>query len=157
MKNWLRLTLITLTVGGGFTGFSVTLQQLFNPQSQQPGYFVLLIVFLALYGFITASGLVFVQNPRRTGPLVVALAMQIPWVSSPLVAYRFTSGFHITIGLIGGSFGGGLHLGSDWQCSVFQQLPWGIGVNLFAVLVVFLLIRSLQTVPRACMNSSGSL
>jgi len=144
MKLWLRLTLITLTVGGGFTGFSVTLQQLFKPQSQEPVYFILLVVFLALYAFVTASGLVLVQNPRRTGPLFIAIAMQIPWVCSPLISYRFTSGFHVTIGLIGGSFGGGFHFGSDWQCSVFQQIPWGIGVNLFAVLVLVLLARSVQ-------------
>ncbi len=139
MKPWLRLTLITLTVGGGFTGFSVTMQQLFKPQSQQPVYFALLVGFLALYAFVTASGLLFVQNPRQTGPLFIAIAMQVPWVSSPLFTYRFTSGFHVTIGVVGGSLGGGFNLGSDWQCNVFQKLPWGIGVNLFALVIMILL------------------
>src|SRR5215831_17858454 len=33
MKPWLRLTLITMTVGGGFTGVAVTLQSLVARQS----------------------------------------------------------------------------------------------------------------------------
>jgi hypothetical protein len=48
MKTWLRLTLITMTVGGGFAGVLITAQTLFNSEGSGPGYFVILAVFLAL-------------------------------------------------------------------------------------------------------------
>lgn len=142
MKPWLRLTLITMTVGGGFTGFVLTFQSLLNPQSQQPAYFVFMTAFLAFYAFVTISGLLFVQNPRRTRLLLVALVLQIPWISSPLIAYQFTAGFHVTVGLIGGSLIAEFWLGSYWQFSLFQELSWGAGVNLFALLMLVLLGRS---------------
>ncbi len=145
MNAWLRLTLITVTVGGGFSGFTATLQQLSSLQSQPPASSILMVGFLGLYALVTISGLLFVQDQRRTVPLIIALAIQIPWVSSPLFAYRFSAAFHLTIGLIGGKLNGGFRLGSDWQCSLFQKLPWGVGVNLFALLVVLLLARTLQT------------
>ncbi len=150
MKPWLRLTLITVAVGGGFTGFAATLQQLLKPQNQQPAYFVLVFGFLSLYAFVTFSGLLLVLNERQTSPLLVAFALQIPWVSSPLLAFRFTAGFHVTVGLLGGTFSGGFSLGSEWQCNLFQKLPWGIGVNLFAVLIVIILIypKASRLLPR---------
>ena len=145
MKAWLRLTLITMTVGGGLSGFTATLQQLSSFQSQPPASSVLMVGFLGLYAMVTISGLLFVQDQRRIVPLIIALAIQIPWVSSPIFAYRFTAAFHLTIGLIGGKLNGGFRLGSDWQCSLFQKLPWGVGVNLFTLLIVILLARSIRT------------
>jgi hypothetical protein len=79
MKPWLRLTLITATVGGGFTGIAVTVQALLNPQNQSP--LLLMGFFLALFTYVTVSGLIFVQNPERKRPLIAALAIQIPWIS----------------------------------------------------------------------------
>jgi hypothetical protein len=99
----------------------------------------IVLAFLALYGWVTASGLIFTHNDRRIGPMLVAVALQIPWFSCPLFSYRFTSGFHLTAGVIGGRFNAGFNLGSDWQCSVLQGSPWGFGVNLFAILMLALL------------------
>src|SRR6516225_2116906 len=100
MKTWLRLTLVTVTVGGGFTGVAITLQALLSPQ-QQPLAYILLLAFLALFAFVTASGLIFVHNPQRTALLVPAIALQIPWVSSPLIAYKFAAGFQVGAALFG--------------------------------------------------------
>lgn len=136
------LALIALTVGGGFTGFALTLQYLLALQAQQPIYFLTAFAFLALYAFVTLSGLLFVHNPQRTLPLFIAVGLQIPWISSPLLAYRFTAGLQATVGLTGGTFAWRLGLGSDWHCSVFQKLPWGAGVNLIAVLMLVLLAHS---------------
>ena len=144
MKTWLRLTLITMTVGGGFTGVALTLQTLLGLLGRQPLNFVLGAGILALYVFVTVSGLLFVQNLRRTGPLVVSIALQVPWVSSPLIAYRFAAGFQVSAAFIGGRFNGGVRLGSDFQINVLQQLPWGAGANIFALIVLVLLVRSLQ-------------
>lgn len=148
MKSWLRLTLITVTVGGGFTGVALTLQLLLRP-SQPLAYYLLMVAFLALFAFITVSGLVFVHNPQRTDLLIVALALQIPWVSSPIITYRLAGGFQVSVALIGGRFAGGFRLGSDFQINVFQLLPWGAGVNLFALALLVLLLRSTRMPDKA--------
>ena len=145
MKPWLRLTLITVTVGGGFTGIAITLQSLLAAQNQPPVNYVLMLGFMALFGFVTTSGLVFVQDPKRIDLLIVALAIQVPWVSSPLIAYKFAAGFQVCIALFGGHFYGGFRLGSDYQINFFQHLPWGAGINLFAVALLVLVVRATQT------------
>jgi len=97
MKTWLRLTLITMTVGGGFAGVILTIQSLLDSGSRGPVHLVLLAGFLALYAFVTACGLLFVHDPSRLRPLLVALAIQIPWVSTPLVVYKFAAGSHVVL------------------------------------------------------------
>lgn len=145
MKTWLRISIIFLTVGGGFCGFAATWQVLVNALKSAPHNptdIFLLVVFLALYGFVTIAGLVFSQNQRKILPILISFGLQIPWISSPFLSFRFTGGLHATIGIVGGGFGGGVSLGSDWQCSLFQQAPWGVGVNLFALFMFILLAHS---------------
>ncbi len=141
MKEWLRLTLVTMTIGGGFTGVAITLQAMVTGREQSPLGYVLMSMFLALFAFVTVSGIVFVHNPNRTSLLVVALVLQVPWVSSPIFAYKFAAGFQICGAVMGGNFAGGFRLGSDFQINFFQQLPWGIGINFFALALLVLLIR----------------
>jgi hypothetical protein len=142
MKPWLRLTLITATVGGGWTGVAITLQSLLGRRDQAAVYYVLMVAFLAVFAFITISGLVFVLHPERTTPLVLALALQIPLVSSPIVAYRLAAGFQVSVGFLDGRFSGGFRLGTDFQINFFQRLPWGVGINLFALVFLVLLVRA---------------
>jgi hypothetical protein len=156
MKSWLRLTLITVTVGGGFTGVALTLQLFLRP-SQPLAYYLLMLAFLALFAFITVSGLVFVHNPQRTDLLIVALGLQIPWVSSPVIAYKLAAGFQVCIALIAGRFAGGFRLGSDFQINVFQRLPWGAGVNLFALALLVLLLRAERMTHKALQPTAATL
>ena len=150
MKPWLRVITVLLTVGGGFTGFAMTLQQLFRASALPLGSVIVIYVFLLLYAFVTASGILFVQNDNRIAPLLVAFALQVPWISSPLLTYRFTAGFHVTAGIIGGGFNGGFSLGSDWVCILFKSdAPYGAGVNLFAIVMLAIMAHSLkQVAPR---------
>jgi hypothetical protein len=145
MKQWLRLTLVTMTIGGGFTGVAISLQALFSPQQQSLSGCILLLIFMALFAFVTASGVVFVHNPNRTTLLAVSLALQVPWVSSPIIAYKFAAGFQICGALIGGRPYGGLQLGSDFQINFLQPLPWGIGINFFALALLILLVQATRT------------
>ena len=145
MKPWLRLTLVTVTIGGGFTGIAITLQSLLSAQGQPTINYALISGFLALFAFVTVSGVVFVHDPNRIRLLILALALQIPWVSSPLIAYKFAAGFQVCAALIGGQFAGGFRLGSDFQINLFQRLPWGLGINFFALSLLVLLVRTTRT------------
>jgi len=149
MKPWLRLTVVTLAIGGGFSGFSLTIMRIPEVLKTQPVYLVIAFLFLALYAFVTASGIACVQKPERTAPLIFSFAIQIPLISSAFITYRFFAGFHVTIGVTGGGFFARCDLGSGWFCGLFQNPPpFGLGINLFALLMVVLLIRSHRAVLR---------
>ena len=142
MKTLFRLTLVTMTVGGGFAGIAMTLPMIFSTENRSAAVIFLMGIILALYAFVVASGLIYVQNPQRTGPLIVAFLLQVPWISSPLLVYKFTAGFQITAALIGGHPNGGFRIGSDFLISLLRPLPWGAGVNLVALAILFLLVWS---------------
>jgi hypothetical protein len=141
MKTWLRLLLITLTVGGGFTGLALSLQPMFEGKISEPALKVLLLAFAGAYVFVIVSGLLLVINPRRTWPVMIALLLQVPVFSSPIIAYRFSAGFHVTVSIIGGNLSAGFQLGSHWQFNLFQNVPWGIGINLFALCLLVVVAR----------------
>jgi|SRR5208283_4940343 len=150
MKTWLRLTLITITVGGGFTGVAITLQFLLNSEGQRGLNLSVAVVFLALYTYVTVCGLIFAQDAQQTRPLIAVLAIQIPWISSPLATYNFAAGFYAVVsvgspGRAGARFGAGAYLGSRFGLSLFQANPWRIGVNLFALAMLILLLRAGRT------------
>jgi len=90
MRTWLRLTVIAMTVGGGFTGFTATLQTLLHAHNSKLPSLLSMILSLVLYGYVTVSGLIFVENSSRTAPILAALALQVPSISSPIVTYTLT-------------------------------------------------------------------
>jgi hypothetical protein len=146
MKTWLRLTLVAATVGGGFAGMVLADQSLSNPAGHRPAYVVLMVAILALYTFVTASGLWFVWDIRRIRPLLAALAIQIPWLSTPLIVYKFAAGFFAVLtvgspeepGSFGLHFGAEALLGCMSRFAWHQEIPWSIGANVFALLLLVL-------------------
>jgi hypothetical protein len=103
MKPWLRLTLITISVGGGFTGFALTFQALQSGLSSHTEPLLNLLImgiFLLLNAGVAASGLLFVHDPECTRPLAASLAIQVPWISSPFLTYRFASGLELILSVL---------------------------------------------------------
>lgn len=164
MKSWLRLTLITMTVGGGFTGFVLTFQSLTNSPGQSPINLLIIAVFLAAYAYVTIAGLIFVHDAQRTRPLFVALAIQIPWFSSPIIVYRFAAGLLAVLSVGGPSEAGtfGLKLGANallgcsFRFQIAQENPWSIGINFFPLVMLVLLRRSSGITPIAPMTTTSS-
>src|SRR5262245_36675978 len=99
MNSALRLTLVTMTVGGGSAGAAITAQIMFSPQAETPAARGICMVFALLYLFVLTSGLWFVQNPRKLVPMATSLVLQIPVFSSPIVAYRFGAGVFAPAGV----------------------------------------------------------
>lgn len=141
MKPWLRWILIITQVGGGFTGIAATLDYLQNSGNTPSSGLMIPMGFVALYAFVTIAGVLFARDERRTRPLRTALWLQIPLISSPIIAWGFSAGFSLNMTLIGPELGANFWLGSFWQFYLFGELPWGIGINLFAALMLFLLGR----------------
>jgi hypothetical protein len=152
MKTWLRMTVVLMTVGGGFAGVLITANQLFHLEGHGVAYAILVSIFFLLYAFVATSGLMFVHDPRRTRPVLVALALQIPWVSGPIFAYQFASGLFAAMtvgtpeeaGRMNLHFGLNAQIGSQFSVAGFQEIPWSLGVNLIPFLIFVLLRRSVQ-------------
>jgi len=145
MKTWLRWVFIVISVGGGFTGIAIISEAMFRQEASLATWMIYGIAMI-LYLFTVVSGLIFADNPRRTLPLMVALIVQIPWVSSPIIVYSFCAGFRIAAGLLDGKIVLNWRLGSYVEIFLFgSSHPWGAGINFFAVLALILLLRYSRT------------
>jgi len=141
-----------MTVGGGFTGIVITAQSLFNSSGLSALNLALMVGFIGLYVFVTASGLIFVHDPTRTGPLFVALAIQIPELSSSVIVYKFVAGLEASFGVRWLENKGATSLNFDWVLQLgcrarvvfFQENPLRIGVNFAALACLILLSLALR-------------
>lgn len=150
MKTWLRLLLVLVTVGGGFAGVAAILKAMVDAHGflQFPG----LLLFLGLYTFVVVSGLILVWEPARTRPALVALALQIPWLSSTVLTYKFASGMCLSAALgppeeagrVGLRFFWYTHFGaySEFHLGGSGDAPLAFGANLIALVLFILVLRS---------------
>jgi hypothetical protein len=156
MKPWLRLTLIMMSVGGGFTGFALTFQVLqsgLSSHTEPPLNLLIMGIFLLLNAGVAASGLLFVHDPGCTRPLAASLAIQVPWISSSFLTYRFASGLELVLSATGPEkgedfafhFAWKCFIGSSWSFSISQEHPVGFGINLVAFALLIFLWRSART------------
>lgn len=148
MSSWLRLTLITMTVGGGFTGLVVSLQIFIQSLGQQWPSILIAAIMLLLYIYVFVAGLLFVQSPQRTGPLFWALLIQIPWISSSILVFNFAAGLGFLLGIkyadsgIGFAPGWYYAIGAHSDLVVMRHNPVIIGMNICAFGFLVLLLRS---------------
>jgi hypothetical protein len=161
MKSWLRKAYIILTVGGSFTGTVLTLQVFMSSKEAIPMVYAMYACFIGLYAYGIWAGLRFSENEEDKKHLIIFYWLQVPWVSSPIIGYRFAAGFHISGACIGDKLSGFFRLGSDWQFNLLQSIPWGIGLNFFALVMVLILMKkkkpnqSLQTTTMAVTDAAA--
>lgn len=141
MKLWLRRLHLVLTIGGGFAGMVITLQAIFTAKGANPMFYVVLGTFVCLYGYGVFAGVRFAETPGDKTHLAIFYWLQVLWISSPLIVYRFASGFHVSGAILGGQLAGFLRVGSDWQFSLLKAAPWGIRLNVFALVMAISAMR----------------
>jgi len=161
MQSWLRLTLITTTVGGGFAGFAATFSSLFDSPGEGILASTLRVTFLALYGYIVVSGLIFVQNPQRLGPLSIAFGLQVPSFSSPYLVYKLAAGPAVVAGFGSPTQPGKfftidwqLLLAGSWQFAILQRDRWQFCINLAALAFFASVWISRQRLKASTMHTS---
>ncbi|HTW94815.1 MAG TPA: hypothetical protein VMD30_08485 [Tepidisphaeraceae bacterium] len=156
MKVAFRWLLLVFTIGGGFTGVVLTTELMFQPQNAMN--LALLGCMTALYAFTVVAGLLFADHPRRIWPLIVAWIMQVPWISSPVIAYGFGEGLRLTVAVADSKLTWGLRFGTDFQFFLFQDRPVAIGLNLVALTFVILLFMAKHAQRRvSCANRNVRL
>jgi len=146
MNVWFRRLLLILTIGGGFVGVARTIQ--FFSHVDKVIAYVVLLAFVCLYGYGIFLGVKLSEGPAPLRHLRVYFGLQIPFISSPIVAYRFATGFQTTIAITQSGLGWDVRfLGSEGQFAILSQEPWGVGINVIALAIVFLLYSRLALVP----------
>ncbi len=146
MNVWFRRLLLILTIGGGFVGVARTIQ--FFSHVDKVIAYVVLLAFVCLYGYGIFLGVKLSEGPAPPRHLRVYFGLQIPFISSPIVAYRFATGFQTTIAITQSGLGWDVRfLGSEGQFAILSQEPWGVGINVIALAIVFLLYSRLAVVP----------
>ena len=146
MNVWFRRLLLILTIGGGFVGVARTIQ--FFSHVDKVIAYVVLLAFVCLYGYGIFLGVKLSEGPAPLRHLRVYFGLQIPFISSPIVAYRFATGFQTTIAITQSGLGWDVRfLGSEGQFAILSQEPWGEGINVVALAIVFLQYSPLAVVP----------
>jgi len=144
MNVWFCRLLLILTIGGGFLGVAITTQ--FFPQANKVIIYIMLLAFVGLYGYGIFVGLKLSEGSVPLRHLRLYFGLQIPFISSRVIAYRFCSGLQTTISIIQPGLRWDCRFGSEWQFSILSSAPWGVGINFVALAIVCLLYSRLAVV-----------
>jgi hypothetical protein len=125
---------------------------------------ILILTMIALSIFITVCGLAFVNDPRRIRLIEVALAVQVPYISSPLLVYKLICGTGLytvvclepvdDLAILFGHIGVRFQFGGYSSLAFWEQHPVAIGVN-WVPLLLFLIVRHSMRVASPPMLHAG--
>ena len=94
---------------------------------------------MILYAYGIFVGLKVNDGKIADKHVVIYFCLQLPLISSPLLLYRFTSGFHAAVGVVGKRFMWTVGVGSEWKFALLEPYPLGIAINLFPLAILFVL------------------
>ena len=146
MKIWQRRAIGILTLGGGSVGIAATIALLFTRTN--PIEWIFCVAFMMVYAWGVWCGVRLLERqPGSERSTLKYWLIQIPTFGSPLIGYFLSSGFHTTVSLQIAPFklNANFLLGSTFNYSLLQaEQPWLVGVNVFALVVAWLLARTVR-------------
>jgi len=139
--------LVVFTLVGALLGAGMTLWMIVPPllagAAVSPLIGLIFAGAIALYLLGGVAAIRFARNPAQRGLLRFYYALQVLALASPALELRFFSGAHLlpTLELQAQRFGVGVDFwfGSTWHVRLDGGAAWAVGVNLVAVLVLWLL------------------
>lgn len=144
MNLWTKRLLILLSVGGGYCGL-VFMFLLFPQVNGRIVGYLLVSAMMATFAFGIFSGLKFIEDEAKGLRLLRwFFAIQIPIVSSPVFAYQLSSGAAANLSFIGSNLAAFGRFGSEMGVWILQDRPWGLGLNVFALVMFIWTGRLLQ-------------
>lgn len=145
MNTWVRRTIGILTLGGSFTGLALSTQ--LAQQQHQALALVFTFLFALVYAWGTWCGLIILESGKAAArQACVFWGLQIPHLMSPVAGFSLTSGAAVMVSYAGSTgIAFKADIGSHFQYSLLQGLPFSIGINLFALgIFVYLGVLSHQ-------------
>jgi hypothetical protein len=132
-------------------GLHACLMAFFKQQTHDAGSLCVLTSVAALFCFTIMAGLLFMDNPKRTWPLIITFLLQVLTFSSPVLSYQFNAGSRVVIGFVFSS-ASNWHFVFDAVFGSFYEFswqdphqPWGIGVNLLPIVMLVMLAKCRRT------------
>jgi hypothetical protein len=141
---WGRRIIGVLLIGGGLVGFG-SLSLTFTSESVV-GSVISIILGVCLFAFSIIAGLALVEGSRN-GRLFtkIMLLIQIPMITSPIVTYKFFSGFTCGPKVMGNSLGFEFYFSSYFYFGWFiSWMDFQVGLNLYA-LAAFVFLRRMES------------
>ncbi len=137
MNIWAKRLFILLSIGGGYCG-AVFMFLLFPQVKGQIAGYILVSAMIATFAFGVFCGLSFIEDEEKGLKLLRwFFGIQIPILSSPLFAYQLSAGAGVNLSWIGSNMSIFWRFGSEMGVWILQDRPWGLGLNIFA-LVMFI-------------------
>jgi hypothetical protein len=136
---WFRKTITVFAIGGGFAGIVSTLKIAFGSTTWPISGWLIFASAVILYAYGIFVGLKVNDGKIADKHVVIYFCLQLPLISSPLLLYRFTSGFQAAVGIVGKRFMWTVGVGSEWKFALLEPYPLGIAINLFPLAILFLL------------------
>lgn len=130
---WFHRVLLVLIIGGSFIGISSILTSALAVKIWTASAYVGLILATLFYAYGLFVGVRLAEQPNDTRHVVIFYLLQVPLFSSPFFLFRFMAGADASVSYLGGTLVGNYRFGSFWEVGVLEQLPWGFGINLFAI------------------------
>jgi hypothetical protein len=135
MNIWTKRLFILLSVGGGYCG-AVFMFLLFPQVKGQIAGYILVSAMIATFGFGVFCGLRLIEDEEKGLRLLRwFFGVQIPILSSPLLAYQLSSGAGVNLSWIGSNMSIFWRFGSEMGVWILQDRPWGLGLNAFALVM----------------------
>lgn len=135
LPAWLRRVAGLLAIAGGGVGLTVSLAEVLSGRLDVLTSAVV-VAFAALYAFGVYVGMRALEaGPQSATPLFVFYLLQVPYVSTPWLSYRFASGANAHVLLSAEGATANWTLGSQFNFALFQVSPVALGCNLVAVVI----------------------
>jgi ABC-type transport system involved in multi-copper enzyme maturation permease subunit len=149
MHQWLQRINVIATVGGGFTGLAVSLTTLVSSWSQLKAMAVLIVLgFCVLCAWAIYVGLLISEGATVSRQLTAFYILQIPSFTTPGLSFHAGFGFMLYIGDLPNGNNIQWQLGADWNAGLLSGDGWSFAINLFPILLLWLLRRSNKSLER---------
>ncbi|KJF82112.1 hypothetical protein UA31_08870 [Photobacterium angustum] len=97
---------------------------------------------MLIYTYHIYAGMALVDNEEKTTPALLALLLQVPIISSPVLFYKVSTGFAASAYFESQRLTGYWNIGSEYQVHLLPSFNFGIGINIFALILVILLLKA---------------
>ena len=149
LAKLIRIALIVQAMAGGLLGFAVSIVALLGPDTRGILASLLVMALALAFALVFAAGLTFWLKPDELRPMLLASAVQVPWVSLPGIVYRFVACWYWSLSVVmshaddkySAGFKTKLDFGSFSEVSILRDAPIEVGVNVIALAALLYLYR----------------
>lgn len=143
MRTWQRRMIGILTLAGSGAGLAAVLQTMFGERSTISALIVY-VAALSVYVIGIIAGVSILEGSRKFHSLAVLFwALQIPFLASPWLSYRFFSGIQLDVVLtLEPDLQFKWAVGSFFHFFLLPGEQVALGVNLVAIYVLRLLLKT---------------